>query len=42
MIALYNIDPQKKYYNNAVEWGEKHKWEKIILNRITTISTDLI
>ena len=26
LMALYNIDPQKKYYDYAVDWGEKHKW----------------
>lgn len=26
LMALYNIDTQKKYYDYAVEWGEKHNW----------------
>ncbi len=26
LMALYNIDKQKKYYDYAVLWGEKHKW----------------
>lgn len=26
LMALHKIDPQKKYYNYAVDWGEKHKW----------------
>ncbi len=26
LMALNTIDPQKKYYDYAVEWGEKHKW----------------
>src|SRR5690606_4280538 len=26
LMALNQIDPQKKYYDYAVEWGEKHKW----------------
>src|SRR5918993_1579614 len=26
LMALHKIDPQKKYYDYAVEWGEKHKW----------------
>src|SRR5215203_5970800 len=26
LMALYNIDPQKKYYDYAIDWGEKHKW----------------
>lgn len=26
LMALYQVDPQKKYYNYAVEWGQKHNW----------------
>lgn len=26
LLALNSIDPQKKYYDYAVDWGEKHKW----------------
>src|SRR5438045_7615888 len=26
LMALYNIDHQKKYYDYAVDWAEKHKW----------------
>ncbi|MBK7100116.1 MAG: glycoside hydrolase family 88 protein [Sphingobacteriales bacterium] len=26
MMALYYIDTKKKYYDYAVEWGEKHHW----------------
>ncbi|MGE9314107.1 glycoside hydrolase family 88 protein [Niabella sp. CJ426] len=26
LMALNSIDPQKKYYDYAVDWGEKHKW----------------
>ena len=26
LMALHKIDPQKKYYDYAVDWGEKHKW----------------
>ncbi|HVV04639.1 MAG TPA: glycoside hydrolase family 88 protein [Puia sp.] len=26
LMGLYSIDPQKKYYDYAVEWGEKHGW----------------
>jgi rhamnogalacturonyl hydrolase YesR/lysophospholipase L1-like esterase len=26
LMALYSIDPQKKYYDYAVDWGEKHHW----------------
>lgn len=26
LMALYGIDPQKRYYDYAVEWGEKHHW----------------
>jgi unsaturated rhamnogalacturonyl hydrolase len=26
LMALYAIDRKKEYYDYAVEWGEKHKW----------------
>jgi hypothetical protein len=26
LMALYKIDPQKKYYDYAVAWGESHQW----------------
>ena len=26
LMALHRIDPQQRYYDYAVEWGEKHNW----------------
>jgi rhamnogalacturonyl hydrolase YesR len=26
LMALYDIDKKKKYYDYAVEWGDKHDW----------------
>jgi len=26
LMSLYQIDKDKKYYDYAVQWGEKHKW----------------
>ena len=26
LMALYNIDPKKEYYDYAVQWSEKHQW----------------
>lgn len=26
LMALYSIDPDRKYYDYAVEWGAKHQW----------------
>lgn len=26
LMALYRADPQQRYYDYAVEWGEKHNW----------------
>jgi len=26
LMALYQINPDKEYYDYAVQWGEKHKW----------------
>ncbi|WP_460686547.1 glycoside hydrolase family 88/105 protein [Niabella aquatica] len=38
LMALYSIDPQKRYYDYAVDWGEKHKWG--LRNGITTKNAD--
>jgi unsaturated rhamnogalacturonyl hydrolase len=26
LMAMYKIDSEKKYYDYAVDWGEKHQW----------------
>src|SRR5829696_632877 len=26
LMALYDIDKQKEYYDYAVQWGERHQW----------------
>jgi len=26
LMAMYSIDPQKAYYDYAVDWGAKHQW----------------
>ncbi|RZL39157.1 MAG: glycoside hydrolase family 88 protein [Pedobacter sp.] len=26
LMALYELNPDKQYYDYAVQWGEKHKW----------------
>lgn len=26
LMALHKVDPQKAYYDYAVQWGEKHQW----------------
>ncbi|HEV8283898.1 MAG TPA: glycoside hydrolase family 88 protein [Chitinophagaceae bacterium] len=26
LMALYSIDPLKKYYDYAIDWGTKHQW----------------
>src|SRR5580698_331230 len=26
LMALYSVDPDKKYYQYAVDWGVKHEW----------------
>ncbi|WP_026997742.1 glycoside hydrolase family 88/105 protein [Flectobacillus major] len=26
LMELYKVDPQKRYYDYAVSWGENHKW----------------
>ena len=38
LMALHTIDPQKKYYDYAVDWGEKHSWG--LRNGITTKNAD--
>lgn len=38
LMALYNIDKQKKYYDYAVEWGQKHNWG--LRNGIKTRNAD--
>ena len=27
LMALYQIKPEQKFVNNAVQWGEKHRWQ---------------
>jgi unsaturated rhamnogalacturonyl hydrolase len=29
LMAFYKIDKQKRYYDYAVEWGEKHNWKPV-------------
>jgi unsaturated rhamnogalacturonyl hydrolase len=29
LMALYSIDPDRKYYDYAVEWGMRHKWTPV-------------
>ena len=38
LMALYSIDPQKSYYDYAVQWGEKHQWN--LRNGIKTRNAD--
>ena len=38
LMALYKINPQKKYYYYAVEWGSKHQWN--LRNGITGRNAD--
>lgn len=38
LMALYVIDQQKEYYDYAVQWGEKHKWN--MRNGIATRNAD--
>lgn len=38
LMALYSIDPQKAYYDYAVDWGTKHQWN--LRNGITTRNAD--
>lgn len=26
LMALHSVDPQKKYYDYAIDWGTKHQW----------------
>lgn len=27
LMALYKVDPKKEYYNYALDWSQKHKWD---------------
>jgi rhamnogalacturonyl hydrolase YesR len=27
LMALHSVDPQKKYYDYAIDWGQKHNWD---------------
>jgi len=38
LMALYAIDPQKEYYNYAIDWAENHDWN--FRNGITTRNAD--
>lgn len=38
LMALYQVDPQKRYYDYAVAWGEAHKWG--LRNGIKTRNAD--
>jgi rhamnogalacturonyl hydrolase YesR len=38
LISLYQVDPQKKYYDYAVAWGEAHHWG--LREGITTRNAD--
>lgn len=38
LMALYSIDPQKAYYDYAVDWGTKHQWN--LRNGIKTRNAD--
>ena len=38
LMALYTIDKQKKFYDYAVQWGEKHQWS--VRNGISTRNAD--
>jgi len=38
LMALHKIDPQKRYYDYAVTWGEAHKWG--LRNGISTRNAD--
>jgi len=29
LMAFYGIDPNKRYYDYAVEWGDKHDWKPV-------------
>lgn len=38
LMALYSIDKQKKYYDYALDWGERHQWS--VRNGVTTTNAD--
>src|SRR5688572_25775636 len=38
LMALHKTDPQKKFYDYAVQWGEKHNWN--MRNGIATRNAD--
>lgn len=38
LMALHQVDPQKRYYDYAVAWGEAHKWG--LRNGIKTRNAD--
>lgn len=38
LMNLYKINPEKEYYDYAVQWGEKHNWG--LRNGITTKNAD--
>ncbi|HVF96004.1 MAG TPA: glycoside hydrolase family 88 protein [Flavisolibacter sp.] len=38
LMALHKIDPQKKFYDYAVQWGERHNWNQ--RNGIATRNAD--
>jgi unsaturated rhamnogalacturonyl hydrolase len=38
LMALYKTDPQKKFYNYAVDWAQKHNWN--LRNGIATRNAD--
>ena len=38
LMAMYKVDPQKKYYDYAFDWGEKHQWSP--RDSVTTRNAD--
>ncbi|OON65632.1 glycoside hydrolase family 88 protein [Hymenobacter sp. CRA2] len=38
LMALYGVDKQKRYYDYAVDWGQKHQWG--IRNGVTDRNAD--
>lgn len=38
LMALYQLDRDKKYYDYAVDWGQKHQWN--LRNGVTTRNAD--
>ncbi|MDZ7897160.1 MAG: glycoside hydrolase family 88 protein [Arcicella sp.] len=38
LMALHKVNPQKRYYDYAVAWGETHKWG--LRNGIKTRNAD--